>query len=248
MSLILTLMGCIGEYAPSDEVPLVPADHPCAGVSPGPWSGHPLLDVELTTIAPTRAAGIAELFVQMPPLGESRTVDIPITDAVVSNLGFDGNTGDPPLWITDQAGGVRTFDVPGLSAYRPGDGISMRVTELTNYFGELEITGLTQDDRSSTNNPVYRFRADKETLSFPADRAINAEFAGLIVGESPDDCGDNPCLEIDNGVVVQTVDLRGPYPQNLVYGETCMHTLSPVEFTRGSVRLGGSSFDWLQTY
>ncbi len=244
------LAGCVEAYDPdeADNAPIVADDHPCADVDPGPWSGHPLASAELTTSAPSEDAGLQALFDAMPAEGETVSVDLPVDGAVVINVGFGGNNDQPPLWLQDRNGGVRTFDVPDLVAYQPGDRLAFTVTELTNYFGELEITGLSGLSLVDTDNPVQLVSAGSGPLRFPDQRSVNVEFAGLYIGDSVDDCGDNPCLELDNGVTIQTLDLRGAYPDPLVADETCMHVLSPVEVTRDDVRLGATNFAWMRTY
>ena len=247
----LLLAGCIGAYEPGEgaTAPIVAADHPCADVEPGPWTGHPLASAELTTSTPSEDAGLQALFDAMPAEGDTVSVDLTIDGAVVSNVGFGGADGSqPPLWFEDASGGVRTFDVPNLVAYQPGDRLAFRVTELTNYFGELEITQMSDITIVDTGAPVPVRSAGDQVVRYPEQRGQNVEFAGLYLGDASDDCGDNACLEIDNGLVVQTLDLRGAYPETLVAGETCLHVISPVEVTRGDVRLGATNFAWMRTY
>jgi hypothetical protein len=246
----LLLLGCVEAYDPddADTAPIVADDHPCADVVPGPWSGHPLASADLTASPPSEDAGLQALFDAMPPEGQTVSVDLLVDGAVVINTGFGGGNEPQPIWLQDASGGVRTFDVPGLVAYQPGDRLSFRVTSLTNYFGELEIVGMEDLELIDTGASVQVVSAGSQPLRFPDQRGQNVEFAGLYTGDSSDDCGDNPCLEIDNGVTVQTLDLRGAYPEPLTAGETCLHVLSPVEFTRGDVRLGATNFAWMQTY
>ncbi|MCB9677556.1 MAG: hypothetical protein H6737_20790 [Alphaproteobacteria bacterium] len=246
--ILVALAGCLNAYTPDEEPPIVPEDHPCAGEPAGPWAGHPLDGATIRSSRYTHDAGLAAVLAAMPAEGETVSVSLPVSGAVVVNVGFDENTGDPPLWLADGAGGVRTFGVPGLGAYAPGDTLSFTVTELKSYFGELEITALTGIEVTSTDDAVHVFSAGGAPVRFPEDRGLNAEFVGLYTGDSADDCGDNPCIVLDNDVTTQTLDLRVPWPGGLVADQTCVHVLAPVEFTRGDVRIGASALDWIRSW
>ncbi|MEZ4318193.1 MAG: hypothetical protein R3F61_11840 [Myxococcota bacterium] len=248
MLVLAALAGCIQAYEPDDAVPLVPEDHPCADEAPGPWAGHPLSGHDLRTSAYTHDGGIAALFDQLPAQGSTLSVSVPLGGVVAVNRGFEGEPGGAPLWLADAGGGARTFAVSGLDGVDVGDAVSLTVTEITNYFGELEITGISDLGVVSADNAVHVFSAASEPVRFPDDRGSNAEYIGLVTGESPDDCGDNPCIEVDNGTTVQTLDLRGPWPGELIYGETCLHVIAPVEYTRGDARIAASNFDWIRTW
>lgn len=244
--LLLSSLGCLNAYDSSEVEPLVPTESPCAGVTAGPWSGHPLSGADLRSEPYSHEAGIQALFDEGLSQGERVAVDLDLTGVVVTNIGFDRGTGDPDLWFADAAGGVRTFEVLGLDAFEPGDVVDLRVTELTSYFGELEITAMEGPARTASEDVAVLNGA---SLNLGSDQqGLNVEFAGLYIGDSSDDCGANPCITVDNGLVSNTLDLRGAFPEPLVENETCLHVLAPVEFTRGATRIGTDNNTWMRTY
>lgn len=214
----------------------------------------PLDKAQVTTTAPTNDAGIGALLAQAPAEGQSVTLDPPllVTDAVVSASEFvpEGSVPDD-LWLRDSGGAIRTYanfrddppkivipdDITGLG---PGSVVSFKVTELTNYFGEIQISALEDFTVSPTSGLVYVVDAtDGTEVTFADHRAEVVRIWGRVA-EERGECGTNTyCYGIEtNG---NTYELRIRKDEYEV-GD-CLPIANPVGQFQGKVQFNVSDFD-----
>jgi len=230
--------------------------NPCgAPAALGPFPTHPLTVAGAadTSTAYTNNAGLQAVWDADPGEGNDVVVDLDITGATVVAKNFFST--NPSVWIADASGGVMIFGaaVAGLEAVDLGDTVDLTVTEVTNYFGQIEITGVGALPTVTGSGPVYIADGTTGPLSYtnPAQRGQNAEFYGLLVDETGDDCGMNATcwnIEAPNGQINTMIIGNSFASGGLVPGEDCLHVIAPVNFTRGATRLQDADFNMISFY
>ncbi len=215
----------------------------------GPWGGgfpHPLFGVTVTTDAYTHDGGLDEVVAMAPKSG---TVDlsatpITVTGAYIINMGYRADQGD--LWLEDANGAIRTwlpFDEGHISTpVAPGDQISFKVTEISEYFGQPQITDFTDFAIESTGNDVRIQDGIGVELDYAATGPVNFEVYGEIVDELGECGGGDNCYNLLHGGVKTEVRLD---PKNRTwYTEDCVHIIAPVGISESIVRYDLINWDW----
>ncbi len=235
---------------------------PCPAPSPtGPWDAgdpvfnHPLFNYgNYTSTNYTVDAGIAALFAAdtnggtaHDANGPAQTLDpaLAISGAIVIAKDFN----DVPVWIADQNRAIQIFGVDEFATVNIGDAVSFSVTEITNYYGELEITGIEAGSLTvdSSNNAVYIADATGATVDYGSTGAQMVEFYGTIVGPTGENCGSGTCYAIEHNGVTQTFNLGSGFTATPVAGD-CMHLIAPVTYNWGAHRISVRNFDWIRFY
>ncbi|MCA9490239.1 MAG: hypothetical protein KC621_09950, partial [Myxococcales bacterium] len=174
------------------------------------------------------------------------TTPIPVTGAMVIARDFDGD----PVWIADQNRAIQVFGVSAFSTVSLGDRVSFTATALTNYFGELEVTGIdlvAGVTITSSGNTVYIANATNGPVDFDVTGARLVEFYGTVVGPTGQSCGSGTCYAIEHNGVTQRVNLPASFGIPPLPGD-CMHFIAPVTWNWSDDRISVSNFDWVRFY
>ncbi|MCB9693715.1 MAG: hypothetical protein H6736_18040 [Alphaproteobacteria bacterium] len=241
-----------------------------APTATGPWDDgfpHPLFtygnttstnyanDAGLDDVWAANTSGVGANFTD-PESDGTQDFDgltIAVTGAIVSAVGYDGNNGPPAVWVSDANHTIRVYGVDFFEGYNEtnlGEAISFTVTKVTNYFGEIEVTGI--DTTASvtvdgTGNAVYIADGTGATVDYESQSGTIVEFYGAVVGPTGESCGTGTCYAIENNGVTQTVNLGSGFSATPQAGE-CMHFIAPIEYNRGASRLSTNDFGWLRFF
>lgn len=212
---------------------------------PEAWAGA--VDPKRVTTTPYDfAAGIGDIL-DAAPDQDSASIDIAVTDAVVTNFTEYGGEIDQ-LWLADAGGGLQTYGVDlNLTAadVAPGDTVSFTATEITTYFSLPELTGLTDLSVTGSGAQVYVVDGNAETVTVAAHLNLNIRGFGELVSE-PEGCGGSSvCADFSFGD--NTVPLRFPEALGLSVGD-CVDVLAPLTVYSGSPQLNIDNNDWVSVY
>lgn len=216
------------------------------GVPPqlGPWVGHPLYGSNVTTTEYGHDAGLDDVIAAAPAaMGESATgLTIQVSGAIIHNIGYPA---DKVFWMADGNGAFRTFLPDAVNpAPQPGDAVSFTVTEIENYHGELEITGLTNWSVDSGGNSVLVRQGQGVELT-EATLRYTYETYGKIVS-AIGACGSNTtCWNFEHGGV--TSELRIKDDVFALEGD-CLHVIAPVYYAFDNGLFDIQNWDWKTFY
>lgn len=214
----------------------------------GTWFGA--IDPALATRGTySHDAGVAAVIAAAPPAGTSVYVDLQVTRAVVTNVDF-APVGATALsfWFADGGGHVRTFLTElgmDAGAIRPGELVSFRVTQLTEYFGALEVTQLADFTVHASGLPVAVADGMGTPLDLPTYEARNVHTYGEITANLGPCGGSHDCFSYQYGAL--TVDLRANNALGLLVGD-CVEYVGPLDDFGGTPQLNLSNWDWLRPY
>jgi hypothetical protein len=173
-----------------------------------------------------------------------------ITGARVVAVGYAASApaGNVSFWIADQHGAMLVYNayVPfDPSTLQPGDEVDLRVTEVDEFFGIPEITGIDLINVTSTGNPVWVVDAmDGSDVTFSAYESEVVEIWGELVTD-PVDCGGFDCADLDVGSP-NPVQLR--LPAGVYLRGDCVHVIAPVGSFDYDTQINMSDFDWARFY
>lgn len=247
--------GDSGDSGETDDtgVPFSCQDGPS---DPGSWFGV-LEPSQVTDVNTYGDAGLSALLEKAPAKDQTVTFDPPlrITKAVVTLPGYAPEGKFPgTFWFADSKGAMRTFDnlnntedivVPAeITALPAGSVVSFDVTELKNYSGELEVTGLRNFElHSDPAQKVYvRDRTDGTKLEYATDGRFIVHLWGEV-SKVRGPCGSPTCYEMTSGDNVYLVRVKKEYLEG-----DCLELVAPVGTFNDELQFDISDFDWLQTF
>jgi hypothetical protein len=212
----------------------------------------------VTTDAYTNDGGLQAVFDAMPTMsGGVVTLDppLPVTDVTITITGFFSQT---DVWVQDANQAVRLFLYDGPMATpeifpvaNPGIKVSFDVTELTNFFGEYEITGITNIQVVPAQDQPVRVRdAAAEGIVFDYERDHDQVFH--MYGEIADSgvaCGSSGSVDYTCYTFLyggdKTVELRtGNFEVTGEVGQ-CIQFTAPLGAFQGEPQFFIRDFDWL---
>jgi hypothetical protein len=193
-------------------------------------------------------AGVAEVIAAADALTDGETVeglDLAVTNAVVTNIGYspDGAT-DLSFWFGDADGFMRTFRTetgPVLpSEISRGDTVSFKVNAITSYFGEYEVTAISDFQVTGSGEPIYMLDANDTELTYAEHGRANISVYGEVTA-STGECGSSNCYDLLlwNG---QTVIFRVANFVEIFEGD-CIWWAGPLGSFDG-LQLDANELDW----
>ena len=220
----------------------------------GAWTGHDLESANLVAGASTAVTGLDALRAAVPPIVNpgtedivNATVDLTVTGAIVS---FKDDFGSGRIWLQGSDGAMQAFAVAELSALNPGDEVTVTVTEITNYFGEGEITGIDASSLTVTNTgqDIHYMDASSTTLDYATHAGMLVEFFGAFGPADTADCGNNvTCWPVINGATTNTVRIRNAF-NPAPAADQCFKMLAPVVYEYEGVRVYGGDWDAIEYF
>lgn len=196
-----------------------------------------------------------------------RTLDTPIdvTEALVVATGFDSNQtpnvdeANQKLWLNDTNSALQFWfafpegEVP-TDPIKVGDRISFKATELTNYGGTPEISGIESDSFTNVSSGNDVPFTDYTGMEIPVDDYLRpVRVAGVITSEARE-CGAT-CFDLTHGAEgsEQTTELR-TNSQFIAQGD-CVTFFGPLgsfptplaDADAATVQLNEQNFNWLFT-
>lgn len=190
-------------------------------------------------------AGVAAVLDARPGQSEEATgLDLRIEDAVVTNVGAP-RSGGPNVWFADEAGGLRTYGVPVPDGVEPGDRISMTITTLEDYAGELQIADATDISVRDSDDPVRVIDQTSGAVDYDSHGRQNIYLWGEV-GPGGDGCGGSSvCFDLQASG--QTFVLRIAEDQAPVQG-ACMALTLPLARFNTDLQLNIDNYDWRVEY
>ena len=207
---------------------------------------------QVTATSPYKDSGISAVVAAQADVvdGTPKAVDIQVTDAVVASIGYTPSsaTAHWSVWVADSKGAVRTYlkDSTGTipSTVKPGDTISFKVKQLTNFAGEFQISQITDFALGADTSLIWLQETNGTTLSY-ADHGRELVHAYGQVVTDPAACGSYECMDLD--LDGQTVDFRIKPEKGVVKGD-CLDVVAPVGVFNGGVQFNIDNFDWVDFY
>ncbi len=207
----------------------------------------------------TYDAGIGAVLDLVPSSTEDgmnkAVVDLGVTEATVIATYFVSEGQPVPranreFWIADGNGAIKVFFPADPTTFhapfnvKVGQKINLRATELTNFGGLPEITGVAPEawELVSEGNEVFIDDRTGGEID-PTDVNMVIRATGTLSAESTA-CGDPyKCYMFDFGGAAP-VTLRTN--SNLIVGGECVTYVGPVGVFGGAVQLNVLNFDWLR--
>jgi hypothetical protein len=208
------------------------------------WYGT--LDPSLATATNySTSAGIAAVRAATPATdGDSAAVNLPITGAIITAVGYAPVGVNPDnFWLQDADIGVHTYFTDPGQVVAVGDSVSFTVTEVTNYGGTTEITGLSDFTDDSSGNKVYVKDSKGQALDYATEADDLVRVWGRITGEGVD-CGPVKCYPLDYGAPSDITVRTG----GAVTVDSCVEVMAPLGSFDGALQLDLDDFDSLAAY
>jgi hypothetical protein len=206
----------------------------------------------VTETAYTNDAGIAAVIAAAPTTNdETITLDTPlaVTGAIITNTGYARDESVPwDVWIGDGAGVIRTWGAnmeTAITAATPGMSVSFNVTEIKNYAGEIEITGLTDWVVNSENNDVFVWELNETVLDYSLHGRQNAHLWGEILTDAEPCGGSFNCYTYAYGAASATLRMKDV--ATVLKGD-CVELVAPVGTFAGNIQFNVADLDWYQWY
>ena len=159
----------------------------------------------------------------------------------MTNVGY---IADKTFWVEDANGAHRTYLPDAVTpAPVPGDEVSFTVNAITNYFGELEITALSDWTVVSSGNPVHVGEGTGVALDYATMGRKVYDVYGEITGELGECGGTNYCWELTHGGVVSEVRTG----KSIILGD-CVHLVAPVNYYDDNALYDIGNWDWMEYY
>ncbi len=199
-----------------------------------------------TTTRTSTDAGIDALIAAAPGDGEDPVeVDLTISGALVTHVAYAGANTPNNYNLIDANDAVNVFGVELDVSL--GDTVSMKVTELTNYFGMIEITAAEELSVDSSDNGVYIVDATTAAVAYASEGLLNVRVHGQITSDD-EPCGsNNKCYDYlaSNG---QAFILRVPNNLNGYGNGDCVAVTNPLGQFGGDLQLDVRDFDNITKY
>lgn len=224
----------------------------CGDPTTGPWGGefpHPLSGATITTDAPTTGSGLGAVTTAAPSGPDAAVIDIQVTDAVVTNIGYPENL---VVWLQDATGTARIYlsdkspDNDSPLSLKAGDKVSFKALEVESYFGEIEITEISDLTVTGTGS-VQVLQQNGKALD-ASIHSVNVEVWGEITA-LVESCGNQTsCFTLNYGgteTEFRVKDFVG------VEEGDCVHVISPVFYFNGNppqYSLDMQNTDWVEFY
>jgi len=198
----------------------------------------------VTNTAYSNSSGLSDIVAADPGEGETTEISVAISGAVVTQVGYypDSAT-EYTFWLGDGDAHVQAYYITLDEAPSAGDTVSFTATELTNYYGKLEITAAT-DYAVTGSSDVYVNQATGTTLDYSDSGPINVRLYGELIEDRGDCGGGNTCYELEHGgegagniAVIRT-------DSEYVAAGDCMIITAPLGEYSGEVQIDVDDYDW----
>lgn len=222
------------------------------------WAG----DIEppslATTVPYTLDAGLDDVMAAMPAVGESVTVDIDVTGAYVTTLGFNPGVDAGEVhsfYIGDVSGGIYVrldfTSAPSVDVV-PGDAVNFTVTEVENFNGLLQISAISDLSVVSENNEIYVKAASGQTLDTTNDISELHQLHGELVSGATGCGGSSVCFDFetrdgDTSVVSMLRVNNNNLTPPLIEGD-CVQVNAPLTEFNGDAQFNIGNFAWHRWY
>ncbi len=193
------------------------------------------------------SAGVQAAITASPGDGEpNATVDLMINGAVITAVGYHPPDTDPgTVWFQDQDAALRTYNTP-MPGVKVGDKVSFRITEISNYNGELEIVALDSLTIDSSGTPVYVRDATGTTLDYATDGRELLRVWGEVMSDGIECGGVSSCYPLNYGGATD-VEFRVGAALGLLTGD-CVILTAPLGVFDTELQFDLSDWAWLAVY
>lgn len=222
-----------------------PVDEGCQTWAPGfgDWGGA-VSAALLTREAYGFDAGIAAALDAAPEADEITGLDLRIEDAVVTNVG-SARSGGPNIWFEDAGGAMRTYGIGGTDGIEPGDLVSMTITAIDTYGGEIQISAAEDVSYTDADEPVHVVDQTAGAVNYPSHGRQNMFTWGEITGGGAGCGGSSVCVDLQaNG---QTFVIRIGDTQAPDIG-VCMVMVAPLGTFNQDLQINIDNYDWRVEY
>lgn len=222
-----------------------PEEEGCLTWAPGfgDWGGA-VSTALMTRTAYDFDAGIAAALEQAPDAGEVTGLELRIEDAVVTNVGSP-RSGGPNIWFADGGGALRTYAVEGTDGIAPGDLVSMTITAIDVYGGEIQISAAEDVSWTDADEPVLVVDQTAGAVNYPTHGRQNMFTWGEITGGGGSCGGSAVCMDFEaNGqqFVIRIGDSQAPDIG------VCMVMLAPLGTFNQDLQINIDNYDWRVEY
>jgi len=208
----------------------------------GTWFGG--IDPTLVTSdAYTNDAGVAALVAAAPADGEEATGTFAVSGATVTNVGY------PPtknFWFADANGAMRTYLYEDAATeVLPGMIVNFTATTIKNYFGEIEVTAVSDFEVVSSGNPVQVVEALGANLDYATQGRQMVHTYGQITAFI-EECGTtSSCWTFTHGGA--DIRFRISNEKGIIEGD-CVEVVAPVASYTPDTLFDVGNWDWMRWY
>lgn len=223
----------------------VPEDEGCLTWAPGfgDWGGAVPAGL-LTRTAYDFDSGIAAALAEAPESDEISGLDLRIEDAIVTNVGSP-RSGGPNIWFEDGGGAMRTYGVSGTDGIEPGDRVSLTITAMDAYGGEIQISAAEDVSYTDADELVHVVDQTAGAVNYPAHGRQNMFSWGEITGGGAICGGSSVCVDFQaNGqaFVIRIGDTQAPDIG------ACMVMVAPLGTFNQDLQINIDNYDWRVEY
>ena len=222
-----------------------PVEEGCVTWAPGfgEWGGA--VDPALVTRSGYDFdAGIAAALDAVPASGEITGLDLRIEDAVVTNVGSP-RSGGPNIWFEDAAGAMRTYSVAGTDGVSPGDRVSLTITAIDVYGGEVQVSAAEDVSFTPGEDPIHVVDQTEGSVSYPVHGRQNIFTWGEIVGGGDACGGSSVCVDYQahgQDFVIRIAESQAPDIG------ACLVLLAPLGTFNQTLQINIDNYDWRVEY
>lgn len=216
----------------------------CPGGPIDEWYGA--IPPELATDEPyDHDAGLAAVVALAP--ARNATVDLSgdpvvVTAAIVANVGYQEMT---EFWIADANAHLHVSIPLGepIVGVEPGAAIDLEVTELTDYFGSLDITAIASANITATDQPVWVQDANEVAPDYASHPAEMFTIWGTLSEELGECGGSYSCYTLTH--CTGETGVRINQALEMTVGDV-VQIVGPLYDLPGDVRFNVVNFDWIR--
>lgn len=223
----------------------VPEDQGCLTWAPGfgEWGGAVPSGL-LSRDAYDFDAGVGAAIAASPETEELTGLELRIEDAVVTNVGSP-RSGGPNIWFEDAGGAMRTYGIGGTDGVEPGDLVSMTITAIETYGGEIQINAADDVSFTDADEPVHIVDQTAGSVNYPSHGRQNMFTWGEITADRGGCGGSSVCMDLQaNG---QNFVIRIGESQAPDIG-ACMVLVAPLGTFNQDLQINIDNYDWRVEY
>lgn len=221
-----------------------------SGTDPEPqgrdsWCGA-LEDPSMASASPVGVdAGIAEVLAQVPTTGGERVeISSFVNGAIVTATGYPATRS---FWVGDDDGGILLYLSEEVAEPSVGDAVSFTATEVTNYYGEREVTAISDFEIVSSGNTFYVPTLFDTELSYDSDVGRVGYLYGELTGDADAELcwGEGySCMVLEHGS--QEIMLR--VKTDILTVGDWVEYCGPITGNNSEPTINATDWDWFETY
>ncbi|MFT6234733.1 MAG: hypothetical protein ACJAZO_005257 [Myxococcota bacterium] len=204
-------------------------------------------------------AGLDDVIAALPASGETATVNIAVTGAVVTTLGFNPESDSGVIhtfYVGDATGGalVRldfTDDTTAVDVV-PGDAVDFTVTTMENFNGLLQIAAISDLTVTSQGNEVYIVAATGLAIDTINDISVVHQLHGELTSSESGCGGSSVCFDFETRdgetAVVSTLRINNNNLQTPLIEGDCLQVNAPLTQFSGDAQFNIGNFAWQRWY